>query len=1205
MLFPSPDGTPRETLMHFAVRLGLLRLTWFLLQKPGGRGALSIHNQEGATPVSLALERGYHQLHQLLTEENAGEPDSWSSLSYEIPYGDCSVRHHRELDIYTLTSESESHNLPFPGDSCTGHIFKLMNIQQQLMKTSIKQMDNLTPLMTAQDPSCLPSAPETESQFLPCASESPNSQPPSSSLPKEIENTLCCQGSPVEQIKSPHDLSTEAEEENADFSHRKKNKGVEKTVEKVEPAPLVDSGIVSDQDGCLQSLPDCGGKDTEDLPSCSPRNEETGTQLSGVALGQESLSNRDSVQLGDTVTEPGTALLSSGGELADDSAADARVLESTRKVEQSLVNPVATTQDNTLHPGEILEEKLDDSSISMAGAADTQVRSELVDNGVPNCLPATSAPNNKPAESSPSLSSGETPDENTVGMEILRSCEELAETVGEQNTVVVQAVAEDKISNGSELDTPLAGMCEVMSPCDLTFPMLKTDAMLDQKSETNSSCAQSQNSQSPVCCTTGNDKLCSESACQQSTVPSSGELVVKHCSDTWRQPETTAQQPSTQDLCPAACLEDLQADPSTSDPVSVTQECPLEGRKVQGEDVNLDAPVVNLLEVASCLPLVVPQTEKELVPDQSVPSDSAFSLASSPSGESVTKDDALSLVPSQKEKGTATLELYRAAACREGPDQGDSADPDEQLLGDRAASLPLSPTTGELQPSMGNTSPTGLGEEQEGPGHTAILDAPTDPSLLSVETAALAPESVLTEEGKNLVVPESAADQGRNDDDKAVTCSSVEEDTLSSGTWQEEQRIPPPAPETARFGDKPVSVASTENTGLQLSDSLDTPSACLKTETTHNKEEASLLTEGGAPPSLVPPGATLAADSREEVLGAEPSSSSSLPGLLPSESEAVSCDLPLPVDGKVTSTQTPGTLSVSEVGRNVMEDVVVMNTQQSAAESRRKDISHNTEGNPVPEVSLGGEKNMIVSPPDKGGTGLQGAAAPEMVPVDDQRGGQKGADPSCPTTDPKEAVMEQAFLPFAQELPTETGPPVLDDRTPGDMRQVTQASAPGEERNTPSLPGMVSAVLGGADSIEEAASRIVETVIEQIRVSGALATEREALPSSELGPENASVDKDSTFSPEETLQRASTREATSSPKGCFVRREEPEKIALLVQEPEPAAEMPGTKAEDEGDFLSLTIASSVSEEATVGNGTAAPQLKQGPETPVVSVGVPL
>jgi len=54
--------------MHFAVRQGLLRLTWFLLQQPGGRGALSIHNRDGATPVSLALERGYQKLHQLLTE---------------------------------------------------------------------------------------------------------------------------------------------------------------------------------------------------------------------------------------------------------------------------------------------------------------------------------------------------------------------------------------------------------------------------------------------------------------------------------------------------------------------------------------------------------------------------------------------------------------------------------------------------------------------------------------------------------------------------------------------------------------------------------------------------------------------------------------------------------------------------------------------------------------------------------------------------------------------------------------------------------------------------------------------------------------------------------------------------------------------------------------------------------------------------------
>uniref|UniRef100_A0A8C5UP19 A-kinase anchoring protein 13 n=1 Tax=Malurus cyaneus samueli TaxID=2593467 RepID=A0A8C5UP19_9PASS len=100
------ENIPRETLMHFAVRLGLLRLTWFLLQQPGGRGALSIHNNEGATPVSLALERGYQKLHQLLTEEGAREPDSWSTLSHTVHSGDYSVKHHRGLGVYLLTAET-------------------------------------------------------------------------------------------------------------------------------------------------------------------------------------------------------------------------------------------------------------------------------------------------------------------------------------------------------------------------------------------------------------------------------------------------------------------------------------------------------------------------------------------------------------------------------------------------------------------------------------------------------------------------------------------------------------------------------------------------------------------------------------------------------------------------------------------------------------------------------------------------------------------------------------------------------------------------------------------------------------------------------------------------------------------------------------------------------------------------------------------
>lgn len=68
LCFGFSEDVPRETLLHFAARLGLLRLTWFLLKQPGGRSAVSVPNSEGATPVSLALERGYQKLHQILNK---------------------------------------------------------------------------------------------------------------------------------------------------------------------------------------------------------------------------------------------------------------------------------------------------------------------------------------------------------------------------------------------------------------------------------------------------------------------------------------------------------------------------------------------------------------------------------------------------------------------------------------------------------------------------------------------------------------------------------------------------------------------------------------------------------------------------------------------------------------------------------------------------------------------------------------------------------------------------------------------------------------------------------------------------------------------------------------------------------------------------------------------------------------------------------
>ncbi|XP_027977938.1 A-kinase anchor protein 13 isoform X11 [Eumetopias jubatus] len=877
------DGGPRETLMHFAVRLGLLRLTWFLLQKPGGRGALSIHNQEGATPVSLALERGYHKLHQLLTEENAGEPDSWSSLSYEIPYGDCSVRHHRELDVYTLTSESESHHeAPFPGDSCTGHIFKLMNIQQQLMKTNLKQMENPVPLMVAaQDPSSLPSAQDPDGQFLGCTSD-PGDGQPHSSLPEDPEHPLCGHGSTVGEMESSSYLSGVAEEENTDCSYEKGTKGVGRAGEEAEPSLAADCGTVSEPSSCLGSTPACGGEGTGDFPSCGIRNGETGTKSSALAPEQESPKPGDSVLQGDMGMQLGTAPTPhfSGGDLA------VSVPVTAGETERGLLSSDTTIQKDVLEVRERTEEKFENSNISTAGVSDVKVTRQPADKAfVPNCVSAPGClDGNKPAESLLESSKGEACPVKTAETETSGSCEGGAGPPVDQSSLVVPAAAEDTASDGLDPSAPLAGTSEAASPSALTFPRPRKDAP-NQKSEPDSSPIQS-------CSTAGGDTLGATPARGQSTGTSGGVLAAGHCDGLGTRPESTGPGlPPTQHPPPAFCCEGPQAHTATAGPLRLdTQEqvefCPLEvsDTKGHGKDLNLGTALTNMLEVPP--QAVVPKAEKELVPARAVTSDET-SLASSLGSESVTKDDALSLVPSQKEKGTATPKLHTATDSRDGPGR-DSSDPDKQPLEDGATGLPAPSTALRLQPSMGNTSPMGLGGEHGDPCLSAAPEAldieggGADSFPLRAGKATVASDSILTEQGKNLVVPELSEAQGQDGRDKAVTCS--------SGTFHEEQRTPPPGQEALRFFGEPSSAACAEDRALERHNSLGTPSACLNAETKHNKEVAppvSLLTEGGAAQSLVPLGASLAADPRQEAFGAEQSSSTPLPGLLPDGSEAL------------------------------------------------------------------------------------------------------------------------------------------------------------------------------------------------------------------------------------------------------------------------------------------------------------------------------
>ncbi|XP_064413485.1 rho guanine nucleotide exchange factor 28 [Latimeria chalumnae] len=57
----------RETLLHLTARLGLVKLTKFVLSQPCGARALTVPNEEGVTPADLALQNGHYGLLEILS----------------------------------------------------------------------------------------------------------------------------------------------------------------------------------------------------------------------------------------------------------------------------------------------------------------------------------------------------------------------------------------------------------------------------------------------------------------------------------------------------------------------------------------------------------------------------------------------------------------------------------------------------------------------------------------------------------------------------------------------------------------------------------------------------------------------------------------------------------------------------------------------------------------------------------------------------------------------------------------------------------------------------------------------------------------------------------------------------------------------------------------------------------------------------------
>ncbi|KAM6308268.1 A-kinase anchor protein 13 [Aegotheles albertisi] len=294
------ENIPRETLMHFAVRLGLLRLTWFLLQQPGGRGALSIHNNEGATPVSLALERGYQKLHKLLTEEEAREPDSWSTLSHTVHSGDYSVKHHRGLDVYMLTAEAKE-GVAASLESDIQHLQMHMQSHQHL---SLRQ--HAEPVLGDSEDTCAKGAePDghlaTTSQSLEEMAREGRQESPSDLVHLEIRQ-LSDQTHQEEKLYSrslgalndaPNDSLSLGDAKSPECFCESKNTVTLSKKEEEGPSSAEGSGTVSDEKDCTVSL--CASVNgAVSLASCGNTNEEAGMTSAGVGLDQADLCSKDS-----------------------------------------------------------------------------------------------------------------------------------------------------------------------------------------------------------------------------------------------------------------------------------------------------------------------------------------------------------------------------------------------------------------------------------------------------------------------------------------------------------------------------------------------------------------------------------------------------------------------------------------------------------------------------------------------------------------------------------------------------------------------------------------------------------------------------------------------------------------------------------------------------------------------------------------------
>ncbi|KAM6109150.1 rho guanine nucleotide exchange factor 28 [Phoenicopterus ruber ruber] len=105
------EGEPKhkETLLHLVMKLGLVKLSQFLAAQPGGSSALALPNEDGATPLDLALQNGHSKLVEVFT--NFQGSHSLDISRAEISEGACVQLVHSSGALTLTFSHTAQHLL--------------------------------------------------------------------------------------------------------------------------------------------------------------------------------------------------------------------------------------------------------------------------------------------------------------------------------------------------------------------------------------------------------------------------------------------------------------------------------------------------------------------------------------------------------------------------------------------------------------------------------------------------------------------------------------------------------------------------------------------------------------------------------------------------------------------------------------------------------------------------------------------------------------------------------------------------------------------------------------------------------------------------------------------------------------------------------------------------------------------------------------